>query len=136
MGRKNITLSKEHGLNPVIPLCVYCDQPKNKVAVLGAAGDKLARELGHKDGQMPMHAWIPGDFTPCDDCLKKGGVGVVAVGPNREVEGVWLIIGGAAERVFRPSDLERFERERYIPVTKEAAERIGLLKRKEDEDGK
>ena len=38
------------------------------MVLLGEAGDRLAKALGHPDGQMPMHALIPGDYEPCDDC--------------------------------------------------------------------
>ena len=60
----------EAGVNATIPLCPYCNEPKNEVVLTGLAGEKLAKKLGHSDGKMPMHAHIPGDWEPCDDCRK------------------------------------------------------------------
>ena len=42
MSKGDIKLSKKHGLQPTIPLCPYCGKEKNEIALLGAAGDKLA----------------------------------------------------------------------------------------------
>ena len=66
-------LSKNNGLNPTIPVCYVCGKDKNEIVLTGAAGNAMARELGHKDGQMPMHCCM--DVYPCDDCIsmiKKG----------------------------------------------------------------
>lgn len=68
--KESIRLSEKHGLNPTIPLCPYCEKPKNQVAMLGAEGDKLAKALGRADGEMPMHCHLPGDVYPCEDCLE------------------------------------------------------------------
>lgn len=56
------------GVNATIPLCPYCNKPKNEVVLTGLAGETLAKKLGHSDGKMPMYAHIPGDLEPCDDC--------------------------------------------------------------------
>lgn len=74
MARKKkdtIKLSKKHGLQPTIPLCMYCGKAKNLIALLGAEGDKLAKSMGRPDGDMPKTAYIPGDIDPCDDCKSK-----------------------------------------------------------------
>ena len=68
--KESIRLSEKHGLNPTIPLCPYCEKPKNQIAMLGAEGDKLARALGRADGEMPMHCHLPGDVHPCEECLE------------------------------------------------------------------
>lgn len=66
----SIRLSKNNGVNATIPLCPFCGKPKNMIAMLGAAGDKLAKELGRPDGDLPMYTKIPGDDEPCEECLK------------------------------------------------------------------
>lgn len=58
----------EAGVNATILLCPYCNEPKNEIVLTGFAGEALAKKLGHSDGKMPMHAHIPGDWEPCDDC--------------------------------------------------------------------
>ena len=32
---KSIRLSKEHGVNPTIPICFWCEKDKNEIAMLG-----------------------------------------------------------------------------------------------------
>ena len=64
---KSLRIGKA-GVNATIPLCLYCNKPKNEIALTGLAGEALAKKLGHNDGKMPMHAHIQGDWEPCDDC--------------------------------------------------------------------
>jgi len=64
----SVRLSKKHGLNPTIPVCYFCGRAKNEVALLGAAGDKIAKAMGRDSGEMPMHACI--DRNPCEECEK------------------------------------------------------------------
>jgi len=53
-----ITLSQKHGVNPSIPLCYYCHEPKNEIVLAG-------RLPG--DAEAPRHGvW---DKVPCDKCL-------------------------------------------------------------------
>jgi hypothetical protein len=66
---KGITLSKEHGVNPCIPVCFWCGEEKNEVALLGKLpGDAAA----------PMKAII--DFEPCDKCKAFMDQGITLIG--------------------------------------------------------
>ena len=55
----DIKLHKEHGLNPTVPICIYCGKDKNEVALLGAAYKEEA----------PMHMILNNE--PCDSCKEK-----------------------------------------------------------------
>lgn len=67
---KSIKLSKEHGVNPTIPICFWCEKDKNEVALLG----KLPG-----DAEAPMRMWIPGDYEPCEECKKMWDDGIALV---------------------------------------------------------
>jgi hypothetical protein len=62
--KNDIKLHKEHGLNPTIPICVFCGEDKNEIALLGA----------DYKGEAPMHMAI--DNEPCEECQEKldGGI--------------------------------------------------------------
>lgn len=62
---KGILLSQNHGLNPTIPVCFWCGQEKNEIALMGRIGNPRMGE----DLQAPMRAVI--DFEPCEECRKK-----------------------------------------------------------------
>ncbi len=52
-----ITLSPNHGVNPCLPICIYCGEEKNEIALLGKLpGDKEA----------PKNLVI--NYEPCDNC--------------------------------------------------------------------
>lgn len=87
--KESIRLSEKHGLNPTIPLCPYCEKPKNEVAMLGAEGDKLAMALGRPDGEMPMHCHLPGDVHPCEECLETKKDYVFLFSAERTEKGTW-----------------------------------------------
>lgn len=87
--KESIRLSEKHGLNPTIPLCPYCEKPKNQIAMLGAEGDKLAMALGRPDGEMPMHCHLPGDVYPCEECLETRKDYVFLFSAERTEEGTW-----------------------------------------------
>lgn len=59
---KNIRLSNKNGLNPTIPVCFYCGQPKNEIALLGKIGK------GKEDLEAPKHMVL--DYEPCENCKK------------------------------------------------------------------
>lgn len=47
----SIKLSSKHGVNPTIPVCFFCGEEKNEIALLGRIGgkedlDSHARESG------------------------------------------------------------------------------------------
>lgn len=67
---RNITLSPKHGLNPTIPVCAWCGEAKNEVALLG-------KIKGTDDAQAPMHCVL--DYEPCEHCKEKWSQGVVVL---------------------------------------------------------
>ena len=54
----------------------------------------MARQLGSSDGRMPMHAGIPGDYVPCDDCARDN-ILVVETDPPKN--------GGDTVRKIKPA---------------------------------
>lgn len=80
----SIKLSPNHGLNPTIPVCFWCGQQKNEVALLG----KLKG-----DAEAPMHVVL--DYEPCDSCREvfKKGIHVVGVTEVAPREGMLPIQG-------------------------------------------
>ena len=60
---KNIRLSNKYGLNPTIPVCFYCGEPKDEIALLGKIGK------GKEDLEAPKHMVL--DYEPCENCKKR-----------------------------------------------------------------
>lgn len=84
---ESIKLSPKHGLNPTIPICFFCGEPRNEVALLGkmpARKEQVRTSYGTKDvvkdpdPEAPMHSVI--DFEPCDECKAKFAQGYTALG--------------------------------------------------------
>ena len=125
---ESIRLSEKHGIQPTIPLCPICGEEKNEIALLGAAGDKLAEEPGHADGAMPMHAHIPGDLEPCDKCKERGvAIYVVNIGTNKVVSAM-LVRDELITRLLKPGEQRDAVLKRRIMFIDEAtAADIGLL---------
>jgi len=80
-----LTLSKEHGVNPTIATCWWCGEGKNEIILTGAAGVKMAKQMGDPSGRMPMNTVF--DMDPCDNCqgYQKLGIMFVAI-ENEDVE--------------------------------------------------
>ena len=60
MAKDSIKISEKHGVNPTIPICFYCGEDKNEVALL----DKLKGDV-----KAPMRMLL--DYVPCDKCKEK-----------------------------------------------------------------
>ena len=54
MSNAGIKLSPKHGLNPTIPVCFWCGEERNEVALLGHSGDGRK----HEDFEAPRHMVI------------------------------------------------------------------------------
>ena len=67
---KSIKVSPKHGLNPCMPVCFFCGETKNEIALLGRIG-------GKEDLEAPMKAIL--DYEPCEECKKKFAEGVLLV---------------------------------------------------------
>jgi len=65
----SIKLSRKYGVNPTIPVCFWCGEPKNEIALMGHIGDGRRGE----DIEAPRYSVI--NYEPCDKCreaMKKG----------------------------------------------------------------
>ena len=62
--KDSIKLSKKYGVNPTIPVCFFCGEPKNEVALMGKVKDIDGNEV-----QMGMYTIL--DISPCDKCLEE-----------------------------------------------------------------
>ena len=68
---KSIKLSPKHGVNPTIPVCFFCGEEKNEVALLGKIGGR------NEDLEAPRHMVI--DYEPCDKCRERWQQGVAII---------------------------------------------------------
>lgn len=99
----SIKLSPKHGLNPCIPVCFFCGQDKNEIALLGQIGDRRKGE----DIEAPMKAVL--DFVPCEECQKKFAQGVLLIEVTNSPEYIGMPI---AENAYPTG--------RYVVVKPEA----------------
>lgn len=68
---KNIRISPKYGVNPTIPVCFFCGEEKNEVALLGRIGK------GKNDIEAPHHMIL--DYEPCEECKKKMDTGITLI---------------------------------------------------------
>ena len=82
-------ISEEHGVNPSISQCFYCGED-DKIILTGKDGEKMALDMGHEDGQMPMHCGVI-DMEPCTKCRDYMKEGIIIIGmkdgedPNKDI---------------------------------------------------
>lgn len=69
----SIKLSEKYGVNPTIPVCFFCGEEKNEVALLGKITDKHTRE----EIEAPMKMVL--DYEPCDKCKEQWSKGVAII---------------------------------------------------------
>ena len=134
-----VRLSKENGLNPTIFSCFYCGEDMG-VALTGAAGDAVARKMGHSDGQMPTRCG-PISMEPCDKCKEYMKQGVILIGVREEEPaenpyrtGEFIVVKDRAMRELlegSPELLEAILEKRFAMVPQSALKAMGLVK----EDG-
>lgn len=70
---KSIPLSPKHGLNPTIPVCAWCGEAKNEIALLG----KIKTDKRGEDPEAPMHCIL--DYEPCDKCKEQWSQGIACI---------------------------------------------------------
>ena len=70
---KNIKISPKHGVNPTIPICAWCGEQKNEIALLGHIGDKRKGE----DLEAPRTCIL--DYEPCEKCAEMWSLGVAVL---------------------------------------------------------
>lgn len=73
----SIPLSPKHGLNPTIPVCFWCGNPKNEIALMGRVNPSKKRGKNAEDIKMPMYSLI--DYEPCDTCKSYMDQGVTLI---------------------------------------------------------
>lgn len=96
--RTSIRISPKYGVNPTIPICFFCREEKNEIALLGKIGGR------GKDLEAP-HKMIL-DYEPCEKCKKNMAKGItlieVTTTPNTDNQpeiaqnayptGNWLVV--------------------------------------------
>ena len=87
----SIKLSKKYGVNPTIPVCFFCGEHKNEIALMGHIGDYRKWE----DIEAPSEVVL--DYEPCEHCKEQfsKGVLVVSVTPTPNQKGQPPIAKGA-----------------------------------------
>ena len=118
---KNIKLSKKHGLNAVISVCYFCNEPKNEIIIAGRLPN---------DDEAPKYAiW---NMEPCDKCKGYMEQGIILIsvkngerGNNPYRTGGWVVINeDAAKQIF--GDNCQAIKSRIAFVDDEAWDKIGL----------
>ena len=108
----SIKLSPNYGVNPTIPVCAWCNEPKNEIALLGKLGDGRKGE----DFQAPMYCVL--DYEPCDKCKEIWSQGFVII----EVKTSPFVQGQPPMLIQDGTSL--YPTGRHLVVTREAAERM------------
>ena len=113
---KGIPLSPKHGVNPCIPVCAFCGQEKNEIALLG----KLKG-----DAEAPKHAII--DFRPCEKCKQnwKQGVALIRVTMEQPENGMPPFASRNGKELYLTGQ--------YAVITPEAAKRCFDMEAENDE---
>jgi len=122
---KGIYLSEKHGVNPAIPRCYFCLEPKNEVVLAG-------RMKG--DVEAPRDAvW---DMEPCDQCVEYMEQGVILISVNESQTtdprnpyrtGGWVVIKDAAiERMLEEVAARGILESRFAFVPDQVWDALGL----------
>ncbi len=114
-------ISKKHGVNPAIPLCFICNEPKNMVILAGRMAE---------DAEAPRNAvW---DFEPCDKCKEHMAIGIILIsckdgesGNNPYRTGGWCVIKEEAVRKMFHDINDVFEK-RMAFVPDQVWDAVGL----------
>lgn len=69
MASKSITMSPKYGVNPTIPVCFFCGEEKQEIALLG----KLKGDV-----EAPHRMCL--DYEPCEKCKQAFTQGILLVG--------------------------------------------------------
>ena len=62
---KDIKISPKYGVNPTIPVCFFCGEPKNEIALMG----KMKGDI-----EAPKKMVL--DYGPCEHCKAQWDMGV------------------------------------------------------------
>lgn len=126
---KGIELSPEYGVNPCIPVCFFCNRPKNEIALLGRIRKRNAdgKAVRGSDIEAPKHMIL--DYEPCEDCQ------------NQMNAGFTLIVATDTPFDRRPPITNRDGKDlyptgQYVTVKPEAASKMFNLPAEETAPGK
>ena len=106
---KSISISPKHGLNPTIPVCAWCGEPKNEIALLG-------KIKGTNDAQAPMHCVL--DYNPCEHCEEAWSKGVAILEATEKRPTPYR------PPIKKEGDTEIYPTMRMVVISCESAERI------------
>lgn len=65
----SIKISPKHGINPTIPICFFCGEEKNEIALLG--------RINRNDDKAPMTCLL--NYEPCEKCQKLMDKGITII---------------------------------------------------------
>ena len=70
MSKGDILMSPKYGLNPCMPICFFCREPKGEIALLGRIWERDSNgiKVGGSDVEAPKEAVL--DYDLCDKCMK------------------------------------------------------------------
>jgi len=111
---KNIRLSSKYGLNPTIPICFFCFEEKNEVALMGRLAD---------DKEAPHRAIV--DEEPCDECrerMKQGIVLMICDGNEMNRRYGWAVV---SDEGYKEVFDQEVPKKRAAFITKELWDEIG-----------
>ena len=79
MSKDSIELSPKYGVNPTIPVCFFCGEDKNEIALMGHVRERSenGRAVRGSDIEMPMRTLL--DYEPCDKCkdILKNAIAII-----------------------------------------------------------
>ena len=121
----SIKLSPKYGVNPTIPVCFFCGESKNEIALMGHIGDGRK----HEDFEAPKYVVL--DYVPCDCCMEKFSQGVLIIEVTRTplpdnrpqiAEGAYPT---GRHVVVRKGALPNFEGDKCLMLDKEFEQMFG-----------
>lgn len=120
----------KHGVNPTIPVCFWCGEDKNEIALLGLNGGKEAK-----------HRTVL-DYTPCEKCQQDMAKGIAMlemsrtpiqsdqppVAPGAYPTGRWCVMKPEAVlRIFDPVAAQQLLNAGKGFMDRETADALGLF---------
>lgn len=106
----SIRVSEKYGVNPTIPVCFFCGEEKNEIALLGKITNKQTKE----EIEAPMRMVL--DYEPCDKCKEAWSKGVAIIevtqtdlgrpeiAPNAQPTGKHVVLKEEAVNGFKAGD--------------------------------
>lgn len=120
----SIKLSPKHGLNPAIPLCFFCNEPKNEIVL-----------PGRLPGDVEAPRNVVWNHVPCSTCEEHMGNGIIIIsvrdgetGNNPYRTGGWAVVkDDAVSRLIGNAELlQQVLAKRVMFMENKTWEQIGL----------